>query len=150
MYLHRYTKNNKKPIWKYENMHLCKLSLTQFNFLRQPWILYSFSTLQSCQNSSRDKLVIFSIRNTLQKFATQTQHDAFQFFASILNSFIIYYHPEYTKLWQKKIGYFFNYEHCVYEFYLRWLQKSLVNLLMVCLNINTTMTLFVGYQFWVP
>ena len=35
------------------------------------------------KTQSREKLVIFSIRNTLQKFATQTQHDAFQFFASI-------------------------------------------------------------------
>ena len=55
------------------------------------------------KTQSRENLIIFSIRNTLQKFATQTQHDAFQFFASILNSFIIYYHPEYTKLWQKKM-----------------------------------------------
>ena len=55
------------------------------------------------KTQSRENLIIFSIRNTLQKFATQTQHDTFHFFSSILNSFIIYYHPEYTKLWQKKM-----------------------------------------------
>ena len=60
-------KNNKKPIWKYKNMHLCKLSLTHFNFLRQPWILYSFSTLQSCLNSSRQKSWLFFQLGTLCK-----------------------------------------------------------------------------------
>ena len=143
MYLHRYTKNNKKPIWKYKNMHLCKLSLTHFNFLRQPWILYSFSTLQSCLNSSREKSWLFFqlgtlCKNSLRKLSMT--HFNFLRPSWILSSFTTILS---TQNCSRKKWLFFQ---CVYEFYLRWLQNSLVNLLMVRLNINTTMTLFVGYS----